>query len=109
MTALGLILAAALAQPTPAAGQDRALPAAEMEEPEIVIRAVRGKCRIQLDNRAVSDRELSARAGEWAALGTPVRVIAPDGASYKCLAKITFKLNDKGVRLIRFVDRDEAP
>lgn len=77
-------------------------------EPEIVIRAVRGKCRVQLDQRLLSDRELAARSGEWAALGHPVRVVSPDGADYKCLAKIAFTLNKYGVRLIHFVDRDEA-
>jgi hypothetical protein len=93
-------LAALLADPSAAAAPDG---------PEIVVRAVRGKCRIQLDERNLSDREFSARAGEWASLGTPVRVISPRGADYKCLARIAFKLNEKGVRLIHFVDRVPEP
>jgi hypothetical protein len=105
MTLVALVFAAAalLAEPPPAAP-----PASAGEEAEIVVRAVRGKCRIELDRRNLSDREFSARAGEWASLGTPVRVIAPRGADYECLAKIAFKLNDKGVRLIHFVDRNPS-
>jgi len=98
-----LAIAALLAEPAPAPP-----PHAADEEPEIVVRAVRGKCRIELAARSISDREFSARAGEWASLGTPVRVIAPRGADYTCLAKIAFKLNEKGVRLIHFVDRDQV-
>jgi len=70
---------------------------------DIVVRAVRHKCRIEIANRILSDPEFNARAKEWAQ-GVPVRVIAPAQADYKCLAKIAFRLNDKGVRLIYFID-----
>ncbi|MDT9600293.1 hypothetical protein [Sphingosinicella rhizophila] len=86
-------------------------PAPRLPEPEadeIVVRAVRGKCRVQLADRILSDSELNARAEEWAK-GKAVRVIEPVGADYKCLARIAFRLNDKGVRLIEFVDRPERP
>lgn len=78
-------------------------------EPEILIRAVRGKCRVQLADRLLSDRELAIRSTEWAALGVPVRVVAPAGRGYKCLARIAFRLNEKGVRLIHFIDREDVP
>ena len=70
---------------------------------DIVVRAVRHKCQIEIANRILSDPEFNARAKEWAQ-GVPVRVIAPAHADYKCLAKIAFRLNDKGVRLIYFID-----
>jgi hypothetical protein len=106
MIASFALAAALLPEPADSPAQGLAI---EAEEPEIVVRAVRGKCRIRLDDRPVSERELGNRAGEWATLGIPVRVIAPDGASTKCLARIVFRLNDKGVRLIHFLDRDETP
>ena len=75
-------------------------------EQEIVVTATRkGKCRIQRADQTLSDREFDKSAGEWASLGTPVRVVTPTRADYKCLAKIVFRLNDRGVRLIQFVDR----
>jgi hypothetical protein len=85
-----------------AAAQAPAPPAAE---PEIVVTAMRdGRCRVRLARRLLSDGELRANAREWAALGTPVRVVRPAGAGHMCLARIAFRLNDQGVRLIHFVD-----
>ncbi|WP_375272838.1 hypothetical protein [Sphingomonas sp.] len=49
----------------------------------------------------LSDAEFNRRAAEWAA-GTPVRVVAPRGADYRCLAKIAFRLADRGVKKIIF-------
>jgi hypothetical protein len=47
---------------------------------DIVVRAVRHKCRIEIANRILSDPEFNARAKEWAR-GVPVRVMPPDNAS----------------------------
>jgi biopolymer transport protein ExbD len=77
-----------------------------VQEQEIVVTATRkGKCRIQQADQTLSDREFDKSAGEWASLGTPVRVVTPKRADYKCLANIVFRLNDRGVRLVQFVDR----
>ncbi|HYG30451.1 MAG TPA: hypothetical protein VD887_09570 [Allosphingosinicella sp.] len=97
-----LLLSALQAQPA-------APPQAE-EGPAIVVTGTRrGRCRVRLAARTLSDRELAAHAREWAALGRPVRVIRPAGADYRCLARIAFRLQDRGVRLIHFVDPPEPP
>lgn len=70
---------------------------------EIVVVAKRRKCDTSVAGRILSDREFNARAAEWAA-GTPVRVVAPTRSDIRCLAKITFRLADKGVRNVEFVD-----
>ena len=82
--------------------------AAPEEHPEIVVQAVRRKCRASLANRVLSDPEFARRAQEWAK-GVPVRVYAPRSSDVKCLARIAFRLQDHGVRLIHFVDRPTAP
>ena len=92
------ILLAAAAEPVPP-------PAAEPVE--IVVTARRSKCRVQVADRVLSERELNARADEWAK-GTAVRIVAPERLGYKCLAKIAFRLSDRGVRLIEFVDAPPA-
>jgi hypothetical protein len=92
---LALLFAVALPQ-----GQS-APPVAEGDE--IVVRATRRKCAIEIAHRTVSDAEFKARAADWAA-GRPVRVIVPAGTGYKCLARIMFRLNDHGVVRAVFVD-----
>lgn len=77
--------------------------AAEPEGDTIIVRAVRRRCRMEVANRILSDREFRARAAEWAE-GRPVRVHAPEASGYKCLARIAFRLSERGVRLIHFVD-----
>ena len=73
---------------------------------DIVVTATsRRKCKVQLEDRSLSNSQLAQRAKSWAASGTPVRVIAPRGAGYRCLAKVAFSLNQHGVTLIQFVDR----
>ena len=74
---------------------------------DIIVQAVRQKCQVRIADRILSDPEFNAHAKEWAE-GKPVRVIAPANADYKCLAKIAFRLNDKGVRRIYFVDPADA-
>ena len=78
-------------------------------EPVIVVTAGRrGRCRARLADRPLSARQLRALAREWAALGTPVSVVPPAGADYRCLARIAFRLRDRGVRVTHFV-RDDDP
>lgn len=81
--------------------QSEPAPAAETDE--IVVTAVKDKCKVKFADRVLSDREFDQRAELWAA-GRPVRVVAPRGQNYQCLAKIAFRLQDKGVRLIEWVD-----
>lgn len=83
-----MILLFALLQATPA---------------DIVVRAHKRRCDVSEANRILSSREFDARAAEWAT-GVPVRVHAPDGASRKCLARIFFKLADRGVQRAEFVE-----
>lgn len=83
--------------------------AAQAEPPEIVVSGLRrGRCRLQLAEQTIGDRALARHAREWAALGTPVRVRRPAGASYRCLARLVLKLNEQGVRLVHFVDPPPA-
>ncbi len=77
--------------------------AAPVEGDQIVVRAVRRKCEVSVARRILSDREFNARAREWA-VGRPLRVVVPAGSSYKCMAKIAFRLNDHGVTRFVFVD-----
>lgn len=90
------MLAILLAQSAP--------PAATPTEPAeqvIVVTARKRKCSAALADRVLNDREFDARAAEWAA-GTPVRVVAPRGADYACLAKIVFRLQSRGVTRVTF-------
>lgn len=82
----------------------QATPAAvpEPEVAEIVVTARRQTCVVELADKVVSDAELDRRAAGWAA-GTAVRVVASSTADVQCLAKIAFRLGEKGVRAIRFV------
>jgi|GEM_PF-2840021 len=82
-----------------------ALAAAQAEPPEILVSGMRrGRCRLHLAERPIGERQLARHAREWAALGTPVRVRRPAGASYRCLARLVLRLNEQGVRLVHFVD-----
>lgn len=82
----------------------------EVDAEEIVIVASRpGKCQVQLADRTLSSRQLAAHAARWASGGTPVRVVRPRGADYRCMARLAFRLGDYGVRLIQFVDRGAQP
>lgn len=83
--------------------------AAEPEEktdgPEIVVVAQPGnQCQVRLADRTLTDSELRARAEQWAATGTPLRVVRPRGATYGCLAKIARHLNGYGVHLLQIVE-----
>lgn len=74
---------------------------------DVVVTARKRRCDVAVADRILSSREFDARAAEWAA-GVPVRVSAPDSAGRKCLAKIVFRLADKGVRQVEFVDPADA-
>jgi biopolymer transport protein ExbD len=78
------------------------------EPDDIVVQAKRARCSIQLRGREMSNRELDAHIRDWAG-GRSVRVSAPDTASYRCLSKIVFKLQDKGIQVVEFVDPGSAP
>ena len=93
----------AMAMQTPPAAS-----ATEPEPQEIVVRAKRRKCWVEVDRRSLSNAEFDRRAKAWQ--GKPVRVVAPSSADIECLSKVAFRLARRGVRLIHFVDpRDEHP
>jgi len=76
---------------------------------EIVVTGTRrGKCLVRLGDRALSEGQFEHRAGEWARPGRAIRVAHPVGTSYRCLARIAFRLQDRGVRLVHFVERPAA-
>jgi hypothetical protein len=81
-------------------------PAGTATPDEIVVTATKWKCQYRMASRILSDRALDERARIWA-LGKPVRIVTPAAADRKCLAKIAFRLADKGVRLIEFVDPED--
>jgi biopolymer transport protein ExbD len=101
---LPLILAGNLAAAPPAAAAQAGQPAAT----DIVIVARKRKCRVQLKGALLSDRELDAYAAQWAK-GEAVKVHVPSTASYQCLAKIMFRLNDRGVTRAQFIDERTVP
>jgi len=94
LLALGQAL---LPPPAAAFGADEAVD-------EIVVTAIdKKKCRVRFADRDMNDAELKRRSDEWAA-GRPLRVIARASTDIKCLAKIAFKLADRGVTRIQFVE-----
>lgn len=70
---------------------------------EIVVVAKPQKCDLAIGGRTMRDANFKRHAGEWAA-GRPVRVVVPHAARTQCLAKIMFKLHDRGVTRAEFVD-----
>lgn len=94
MLLLALLFALQSAAPAPA-------------EDEIIVTAVKKKCRVSIADRIIGDSEFKAKAKEWAA-GKPVRVRVPAGSSYTCMAKIMFRLNEYGVTRATFVDGTEG-
>ena len=95
MILLGLLLAT----------QATAAPPARAPETIVVTGTRRGKCRIELARRALSDRQFDDHAGEWARLGRAIRVVHPVRTDHLCLAKIAFRLHDRGVRVFHFVEQ----
>lgn len=96
-----VLLAAALAGQPPAAAPAEDAEAAQ----EIIVTGTRhGRCEVRLADRALSERQFEAHAGEWARLGRAVRVRVPPGSDRRCLTRIVFRLYDRGVRLVHFAD-----
>jgi hypothetical protein len=88
----------------PAAAKSEAPPTQEEGQTITVTATRRGGCRVRLADRTLTDRQLAANAKQWAADGTPLRVVRPAGADYHCMAKIAWRLGEHGVRLFHFVD-----
>jgi hypothetical protein len=106
MIVIALALAAAASQLPPSSRSPAAAPAPVQEEETIVVTANRsGRCRLSLADRALSERQFEAHAGEWARLGRALRVVHPRNAPYPCLARIAFRLGRRGVRLVHFVEQ----
>lgn len=84
----------------------QAAPAAAPAAPEIVVTAKHDKCFVEMGQHPVSDRQLEALGQSWA-LGTPVRVIEPRGASLKCEFQIMKALAAHGNHVAEFVARSE--
>jgi hypothetical protein len=94
---------------TALAAQPAAAPLPVPEPETIVVTGTRrGKCRIRLADRALSDRQFEAHAGAWARLGRAIRVVHPARTDHLCLARIAFRLNDRGVRVFHFVEQAEG-
>jgi hypothetical protein len=94
---LALATALLVAQPAPV----RSAP----EPATIVVTGSKpGKCRMRLADRALSERQFEAHVGEWARLGRAIRVVHPARTDQLCLARIAFRLHDRGVRVFHFVE-----
>jgi hypothetical protein len=76
--------------------------AAPPEAVELVVTARRQRCGVALKGAALSDGALDRLAADWRD-GRPVRVGAPAGAPTRCLAKLMFRLQDRGVTQAEFV------
>ncbi|KQS01843.1 hypothetical protein ASG11_13520 [Sphingomonas sp. Leaf357] len=103
MIVVPLLLSLAQATPPP--------PVPEDATDEIVVTAIdrSEKCRIRFADRDMNDAELKRRSVEWAA-GKPLRVVARASTDLKCLSKIAFRLADRGVTRIHFVEpKDLGP
>jgi len=72
-------------------------------EPDIVVRAVRGRCEIAYAGSRLDGRALDRLVDGWPA-GRPLRVLEPRGANRKCLVRVTLLLADKGFTNVQFVD-----
>jgi len=72
------------------------------EADEVVVTG-RRTCDLSTAGRAISGKALDARAAEWRA-GRTVRIAVPAGLRSRCLAKVMFRLHDRGVTTAEFVD-----
>jgi hypothetical protein len=82
-----------------------AKPDAAASEAEIVVVARRRHvCEVRFADRTLNESELAARSKQWAAAGTPLRIVRPPGATYGCLVKITRHLGEYGVHLFQVVE-----
>ncbi|WBO20862.1 hypothetical protein [Sphingomonas abietis] len=76
--------------------------------PDIVVRAVRGRCEIVYAGSTLDGRGQRKLAGGWPA-GKPLRVLEPRGADRRCLVKITLSLAELGFNDLVFVDAPTPP
>jgi hypothetical protein len=83
----------------------QAAPAAS-SAPEIVVTARHDRCFVEQGKHPLSDSELETLSQSWA-LGAPVRVIEPRGASLKCEFQIMRALAAHGQHVAQFVARSE--
>jgi hypothetical protein len=80
-------------------------PASPTDGPELVVVAQRrNQCDVRLADRTLSESELAGYAKQWAAAGTPLRIVRPRGATYGCVAKIARHLNQYGVQMLQVVE-----
>jgi hypothetical protein len=86
-------------EPSPAA---KAAPADENEI--VVVAKIQTGCRVRLADRTLTDKDLAAKAREWAASGVALKVVRPRGSDYRCMAKIAWQLGQQGLKLFQFVD-----
>lgn len=77
--------------------------AASDTTPDIVVRAVRGRCNIVYAGSQLDGRALDRLVDGWPA-GRPLRVLEPRGANRKCLVKVTFQLAERGFTNIQFIE-----
>lgn len=73
---------------------------------EITVVAKKRRCDLSVAGRIIADPEFRARSSEWR-VGHPVRVLVPASARVTCLAKIMFRLADRGVTQAEFVDQPD--
>ena len=78
-------------------------PAPEPPPADIVVVAKQRRCSVQFGGRKLSNRQLDTYAKLWSQ-GREVRVHVAPGASYTCMAKVMFRLADRGVKRATFVD-----
>jgi hypothetical protein len=96
------LFAAALQAAAPQSVTPPSLPLPAQDE--VVVVATRKRCGIAIADRILSSREFNQRSAEWAR-GVAIRVAVPAGSDYRCLAKIMFRLADRGVIRAEFIDR----
>ena len=102
---------AILLQPYPKAPVGEA-PAATTARPDgaaneaeiVVVAKPRNRCEVRFADHALTESELATRARQWAASGTPLRIVRPRGATYGCLVKITRHLGEYGIHLFQVVE-----
>lgn len=83
-------------------------PAVSDAPPDIVVRAVRGRCEIAYAGSTLDGRGLQHLADGWPA-GRPLRVLEPRGADRKCLIHISLDLARRGFNSLQFVDPPSPP
>jgi hypothetical protein len=79
-------------------------PAAPDSAEIVVVAQVRNQCAVRFADHTLSESELAVRAKQWAAAGTPLRIVRPRGATYGCIARIARHLSEYGVHLIQVVE-----